>query len=106
MQHFATIFSELEGISSKADDPNVIRAAAEAAISRWDSDLTIFTDGSAVKGSLQGGAAAVVRISDDPPRYESILARGAAFTSSFEEEKAALELASSWITVPPLHAPS
>ena len=66
VQHSATIFSELEGISSKADDPSVIRAAAEAAISRWDSDLTIFTDGSAVKGSLQGGAAAMVCISDHP----------------------------------------
>ena len=37
-------------------------------------------------------------IKDDPPRYEQILARGAAFTSSFEEECAALDLAIQWIS--------
>ena len=97
-QNSTVIFAELEGITSKSDDPSAIRAAAVAAIDKWDSDLTIFTDGSAVGGSLQGGAAAVVRIQDDPPRFEKILERGAAFTSSFEEECAALELAITWIS--------
>ena len=96
--HLVIINSELEGISSKAEDPSSIRAAAEAAIAKWDSDLTIFTDGSAVGGSTQEGAAAVVRIQDDSPRFETILERGAAFTSSYEEEKAALGLAISWIS--------
>ena len=40
----------------------------------------------------------MVRIQDDPPRFETILERGAAFTSSYEEEKAALGLAISWIS--------
>ena len=39
----------------------------------------------------------MVQIHDDPPRFESILARGAAFTSSFEEECAAMDLAIEWI---------
>ena len=73
---------ELEGISSKAEDPSSICAAAEAAIAKWVSDLTIFTDGFAVGGSTHGGAAAVVRIQDDPLRFETILERGTAFTSS------------------------
>ena len=92
-----SIFPYLEGISSKADDQAAIRAAAEAAIANWNSDLTIFTDGSAVGGCTQGGAGAVIHIHDDPPRFETLLARGAAFTSSFEEECAALDLAILWI---------
>ena len=66
-------------------------------ILNWNSDLTIFTDGSAINRSRQGGAAAVVHIHDDPPRYETILAKGAAFTSSIEEESTALDLEISWI---------
>ena len=95
--NFTTIFPNLEGITSKADNQDTIRAAAERAISSWSSDLTIFTDGSAIDGCRQGGAAAVVHIHDDPPRFETLLAKGAAFTSSFEEECKALDLAISWI---------
>ena len=92
-----SIFPHLEGVSNKNDNPEVIRAAAITAISKWNSDLTIFTDGSAVDGCKQGGAAAVIHISDDPPRSETSLAKGAPFTSSFEEECTALELAVAWI---------
>ena len=74
-----------------------IRSPATNAINKWDSDLTIFTDGSAVEGCKQGGAAAVVKIDDDPPRQETAMAKGAPFTSSFEEECQALELAIIWI---------
>ena len=58
-----TIFPELEGISSKDDDLTRIRTAATDAINKWGSDLTIFTDGSAVEGCKQGIAAAGVQIS-------------------------------------------
>ena len=92
-QGTVTIFSSLEGVSNKSDDPATIRSAAEAAIARWNSDLTIFTDGSAVSGFRQGGAAAVVMINDDPPRFETLWTKGAAFTSSFEKECSAMELA-------------
>ena len=91
------IFSELEGINNKSDDPERIRTAATTAILNWDSDLTIFTDGSAVDGCRQGGEAAVVKINDSPPRQETVMAKGAPFTSSFEEECQALELAVNWI---------
>ena len=87
----------LEGISNKAEDQAIIRAAAERAIEEWNSDLTIYTDGSAVAGWSKGGAGAVVHIHDDPPRYETLHAKGADFTSSFEEEGAALLLAIDWI---------
>ena len=87
----------LEGISSKSEDQSSIRVAAEKAISAWNSDLTIYTDGSAVAGCNQGGAGAVVHIHDSPPVYETLQSKGAAFTSSFEEEGAALLLALDWI---------
>ena len=91
------IFSGLEGITKKSDDPECIRRAATEAIRIWDSDLTIFTDGSAIDGCRQGGAASVVTIDDSPPRQETVMAKGAPFTSSFEEECQALELAVNWI---------
>ena len=65
----------LEGISNKAEDQAIIRAAAERAIEEWNSDLTIYTDGSAVAGWSKGGAGAVVHIHDDPPRYETLHAK-------------------------------
>ena len=91
------IFPSLEGINNKSDDPVKIRTAAENAIAAWNSDLTIYTDGSAVAGCRQGGAGAVVHIHDDPPVFETLRSKGAAFTSSFEEEGAALALAIDWI---------
>ena len=89
---------ELLGVSGKHDDHAAIRAAAERAISEWNSDLTIFTDGSAAEGYRNGGSAAVVHIHDDPPRSETICVKGAVYTSSFEEECQALESAAQWIT--------
>ena len=84
-------------LSNKSEDPVKIRTAAEKAIAAWNSDLTIYTDGSAVAGCRQGGAGAVVHIHDDPPVFETLRSKGAAFTSSFEEEGAALALAIDWI---------
>ena len=93
-----TIYPKLEGISGKSDDPIKIRSAAIAAIEKWNSNLTIFTDGSAVEGCRQGGAAAVVMMHHTtPPTSETLMAKGAHFTSSFEEECTALELALQWI---------
>ena len=43
----------LDGITNKADDQETIRAAAEKAITDWNSDLTIYTDGSATAGRSQ-----------------------------------------------------
>ena len=65
----------LKGITNKSDDQNAIRTAAETAISEWNSDLTIYTDGSAVAGYSQGGAGAVVHNHDDPQRYETLRSR-------------------------------
>ena len=86
-------------VSNKSDGTATIRSPAEAAIARWNADLTIFTDGSLVSCFRQGGDAAVVMINGDPPRFVTLWSKGAAFTSSFEEECSAMELTIEWITV-------
>ena len=48
------LLQRLEGVSNKSDDPATIRSVAEAAIARWNFDLTIFPDGSSVSGFRQG----------------------------------------------------
>ena len=93
-----TINTRLEGVVGRHDDPAVIRAAAEKAISEWNGDISIFTDGSAAEGCRNGGSAAVVHMHCDPPRKETISKKGAAFTCSFEEEEEALKSAAQWIT--------
>ena len=92
------IHDKLEGISSRNEDDLVVQAAAKRAVELYYGDVLIYTDGSADQGYLEGGSAAVIYLSlTDPPRTESILKRGAAFTSSFEEECEALRSALKWI---------
>jgi len=93
-----SIKPDLEGSTGRHDDPDTIRAATIEAINKWDSDLTIFTDGSAVAGCKDGGSAAVIFIQDDgEQRSETVMRKGAPFTSSFEEECEAMHSAFTWI---------
>ena len=92
-----TINSHLDGVSGRHDEPATIRAAAVKAIEEWSGDISIFTDGSAVEGCMNGGSAAVVHMHCDPPRKETIHKKGAAFTCSFEEEEEGLKSATQWI---------
>ncbi len=65
-----------------------------------DSQLTVYTDGSASAGTKDGGAGVIVTRGDPADRtilHQSHL-RGAAFTSSFAEEAAAMQLALEWAT--------
>ncbi len=64
----------------------------------------IYTDGSATAGALRGGAGMVVT-EGDPANPTNLLTkqrRGAAFTSSYDEEKAVMRMALEWLR--PLHA--
>ncbi len=60
--------------------------------------VTIYTDGSATRGTTAGGAAMVATTGDpaDPVIIHTFKARGAVLTSSYKEEKAALVLALDW----------
>jgi len=92
-----TIHATLEGVSSRHADKALIRSAAEQVVSNWTGDIIIYTDGSAVGGCREGGAAAVVHMLTDPPRTEVVKVKGAGFTSSFEEESQAMLAAANWI---------
>ena len=58
----------------------------------YSADVTVYTDGSASSGTLNGGYAAVFTTgpASKPQVTESLRKRGRAITSSYDEEKAAL----------------
>lgn len=91
------IQAELRGVKNKDIDPVIAREAAEGVIEEAGADVTIFTDGSAVSGYRECGAAAVVIMNDDPPRTETIRTKVAFLTSSFDEERQAMMSAAEWI---------
>ena len=61
--------------------------------------VTIYTDGSATAGTADGGAAMIVTTGDpeEPRVVASARMRGAAITSSYDEETAAMALALDWL---------
>ncbi len=65
-----------------------------------DGQPAVYTDGSASAGTKDGGAGVIVTCGD--PAAPTILhqshLRGAALTSSFAEEMAAMQLALEWAT--------
>ena len=87
----------------RTDLPNAeLRNVALERISHHDADWVIYTDGSAVESTMDGGSAAVITNSlMGTPLYphvvETIKRKGRPLTSSYEEEKAATESAMTWI---------
>ena len=87
----------------KADVPNeVLRSRALERLSEHDADWVIYTDGSAEESTMNGGCAAIITNSImgsilHPHVVETIKRKGRALTSSYEEEKAAMEAAVTWV---------
>ena len=95
-----TIFKDLPGIKSKHDKPEDILAAAITRINSLDSELKIYTDGSAAEGTLEGGAAAVITIgpAERPVQIGTpVMIKGSYLTCSYAEEWTALEGAIEWM---------
>ena len=94
-----SIFASVPGIKSRFDEQLSKRTAAINRIRDLTSDYTIYTDGSASKGRLDGGAAAVITIGDAeaPVVVDTLRERGRALTCSYEEEACAMILATNWI---------
>ena len=59
-----TILSELVGIQNKSEDPAKIREAAYRQIVELNTEITIYSDGSADGGLKNGGSAAVITTGD------------------------------------------
>jgi len=87
----------------KGDIPNAqLKTTALDKISEYDADWIIYTDGSAEESTMNGGSAAVITNSilgtpSHPHVVETIKKKGRPLTSSYEEEKAAMEIAVTWI---------
>ena len=92
------ISTSVPGITSRADSNNIKRQCSLSTIVSYQADYVVYTDGSASGGTRNGGAAAVVtRGSPLQPDVVTIIkTKGRTFTSSYEEEAAAMESALSW----------
>ena len=96
--HVARITTSVRGIIGRADDNNIKRQCSLSTIASYQADYAFYTDGSASRGKRNGGAAAgVTRGSPlQPDVVTAIKTKGQTFTSSYEEEAAAMESALSW----------
>ena len=95
--HNGQISTSVPGITSRADD-NMKQQCSLSKIISYQADYVVYTDGSTSGGTGNGGAAAVVtRGSPLQPDVVTIIkTKGRTFTSSYEEEAAAMESALSW----------
>ena len=94
-----SVHSTIPGCDRKGDlPPDQLRALALDCIDSYQPTKTIYTDGSADAGTKEGGAAAIITSGPAflPVLVDKILTRGAAFTSSFEEELWAANSAAKW----------
>ena len=86
------------GISDQADDTNLKHQYSRTTIASYQADYTICTNGSASRRTRNRGAAAVVTRGSplQPEVVTTIKTRGKMFSSSYEEEAAAMKSALSW----------
>ena len=92
------LFPEMPGVKSRDDDVDNKREASIKRIDELRGDIVIYTDGSADAGCARGGSAAVVTMGDAayPEKIDVIRRKGAAHTSSYEEECQAMGDALTW----------
>ena len=90
---------ELDGISGKDDDPELILARALEVINSFGTEITIYTDGSVLEGYTKGGSRVAITRgpADAPVMIDSIRRMGAYFTCSYDEEVHALESTMDWL---------
>ena len=96
--HEARIATKVPGITGWDDDTNQKRWWSLTTIASYQADYVIYSDGSASQGTRNGGAAAVIA-RGSPLQSEvvtTIWSKGRTFTSSYEEEAAAMGSALSW----------
>ena len=93
------IHPTVRGIQGRSDNPITKLSSSIAQIRSFNADITIYTDGSASAGTEDGGYAVIVTDGDaeEPNVLHTISKPGRKFTSSYEEEKAALHDALLWL---------
>ena len=96
--HEGRIATYVPGITGRADDNKVKCQCSLSPIASYQADYVIYTNGSASRGTKNGGAAAVVTrgFPLQPDVDTTIKTTGQTLTSSYEEEAATMESALSW----------
>ena len=97
--HTGRISTSVPGITSRADDNNIKRQCSLSTIISYQADYVIHTDGSASGGGTRNGGAAAAVTRGSPYQSEVVTiikTKGRTFTSSYEEEAAAMVSALSW----------
>ena len=89
------IATTVPGITSWADDTDLKCWFNLTTIASYQADYTIYNDGSTSRGTKNGGGAAVI-IRGSPNQVTTIKTKGRKFTSSNEEEAAAMESTLLW----------
>lgn len=91
---------DIEGTRGE-DAAESVKQAKEKVEAWGPADVTVYTDGSALEGWRNGGAAAVVTSGslEDPVLIETIEEGAGRITSSFQAELKALEQALGWLRV-------
>ena len=75
-----------------------LRAHALEVIDNYNAELVTYTDVSCKAGTTDGGAAAFTTgPAAQPEVVETLREKGRKFTSSYEEEKAAMTIAANWL---------
>ena len=94
-----TIHRSIPGISSRDNSINLKSQMSISHIDNFGADYIIYTDGSATARSTDGGFAVVVTqgSAQHPVTIATIRKRGRHFTSSLDEELAALTHVSQWV---------
>ena len=91
--------STVPGITSRHNPVEQKLATCLHQIESYAADFTIYTDGSATAGFYDGGVAAIV--TTGPPVSPNVIKEldrlGRKFTSSYQEERAALLETLTWI---------
>ena len=94
-----TVNCQLQGISGKDDDPELILSTAINVINGFGMETNIYTDGSVLEGFMLGGSGVVITQgpAESPTEIARLKRRGAYFTCSYDEEVHALELTMDWL---------
>jgi len=97
------VHTEVPGVEGRNDNPVLKQELTIKQINSFNADFVIYTDGSASAGTREGGAGVVVTrgLAESPVVMSEIMVRGAALTSSYEEEREAGETAIAWLNSHP-----
>ncbi|XP_066931550.1 uncharacterized protein [Clytia hemisphaerica] len=94
------IFATLPGTAERMISTQKRKSSIDK-IKEANTEITIYTDGSASEGTRKGGSAAVITRGDpeNPETIHVIQRKGSDFTCSYEEELDAMQTTANWISL-------